>query len=96
MAIDVFDVGDRKRIQATFLASDGIGLNPTAVTLRVAKPDGTLADLAPVADGVVGIYHCDVTFDQAGRWDFRWAGTGAVVAAGEKSATVRRQLVPAS
>jgi hypothetical protein len=36
-----------------------------------------------------GVYSAEVTIDESGRWWFRAEGTGAIVAAAEKSLLIR-------
>lgn len=103
------DVGDLERFgnpsqdtdSAAFTTLAGAATDPTAVTLVVQKPDGVqLAYGWPSAgaDGTLtresaGRFYFDVLIDQAGKWQFRLAGTGAVTAASEGSLRVQRQRV---
>lgn len=103
------DVGDMYRFgnpsqdtsSAAFTDLDGDPADPTAVTLVVQKPDGTqLAYGWPSAgdDGTLtresaGRFYFEVVIDQAGKWQFRLAGTGVVYAASEGSLKVNRQRV---
>lgn len=87
-----YDVGDQVRLTGTFTNSNGAAANTTAVC-TVRKPDGTTSTPS-VTDGATGVYTADVTLDQAGRWRYRWSGTGDVIAAGEDSFDVRRRRVP--
>lgn len=91
-AIPTLDIGDRRRLRATFRASDGITTD-TTVALKILAPDGTSSTPTPVSDGD-GVYRHDLTFTMAGRWVYRWTGTGAVVTAGEGAIDVRRRAVP--
>jgi len=95
--MNTYDVGDRIRLTAAF-TSGGVAADPTTVTVRVKDPSGNTAsyvygtDLEVVKDGT-GNYHMDVTIDEAGIWGFRWASTGVVVTAEEKSFRIRPQAV---
>lgn len=88
-----YDIGDQVRLRATFAAADGIGTNPTEVTLKVLAPDGTSSTPTPVSVGS-GAYSHLLTLTQAGRWRYRWTGTGAVIASEEGEIDVRRRMVP--
>lgn len=89
-ATPTHDIGDVVRTTATFTNTSGAATDPTQVTFRLRKPDGAVTVLGP-ASGVtggsgitrtgVGAYYVDVTIDQAGFYDWRFEGTGAVTAA---------------
>jgi hypothetical protein len=89
---------------AAFTDVSGAAADPTAALLTVEKPDGTAVVYAwPTPSGSqqalveeaaqTGRFYADVTLDQAGRWRYRLAGTGAVVAAVEGHLTVVRSLI---
>jgi hypothetical protein len=40
-------------------------------------------------DGEAGAFHFDLLLDASGPWEWRWASTGAVVAADEGKLVVR-------
>lgn len=103
------DIGDMQRFgnpsqdtaSAAFTNLPGTPTDPTAVTLVVQKPDGTQLAYGWPSSGVngtltresAGRFYFDVLMDQAGKWQFRLAGTGAVTAASEGSLRVQRQRV---
>lgn len=105
-----YDVGDLARVgnpsqdtdAAAFATLAGTATDPTAVTLTVERPDGTLLAYAWPSAGTngtltkesAGRFYVDIAIDQVGRWDYRLVGTGAVTAAAEGSLYVRRRLVP--
>lgn len=80
----------------------GVATDPTAVTLTIEKPDGTLLVYGWPSAGAngtltresAGRFYADVTYDQPGNWDYRLAGTGAVVAAAEGRVKVSRSRLP--
>jgi hypothetical protein len=76
---NTYQVGDRIVLRGTFTASD-VPTNPTAVTLSIQAPDGTITSPAPT-NVSAGLYEYDLDVDQSGAWRYRFAGTGAVVAA---------------
>lgn len=84
-----YDSGDRIRLKtSTAFNVDGVATDPTTITVQIKKPDGTVltyvygVDAEVVRDGV-GLYHVDINLDQVGTWYYRFAGTGACVAAAE-------------
>lgn len=79
MADIVYDLGDPATPAAAF-ALAGVPTDPTTVTATVRKPDGTDTDYSAgsiIHDGV-GAYHLELTADQAGRWEYKFVGAGAV------------------
>lgn len=103
------DIGDLERFgnpsqdtaSAAFTNLAGVATDPTTVLLTVQKPDGTQLHYgwpSAGADGTLtresaGRFYFDVLLDQAGKWQFRLAGSGAVTAASEGSLRVQRQRV---
>lgn len=82
-----YDIGDEVRLSVAFTDADGVAADPTTVTCTVRKPDGST--LTPSATGSSGSYHADIQPDQTGNWHYRFAGTGALVAAEEGQFYVR-------
>jgi len=70
--------GQRARLSTTVTDESG-GVTDATVTLTMTAPDGTISTPAVTHDGT-GLYHADVTFDQAGDWLKLWSASGAVVA----------------
>lgn len=80
---DVVTVSTLFRVEATpGVASTLTPADPTAVTLRVRKPDGVivvyvyLVGVDIVRDSL-GAFHADLTPVLSGIWHYRWEGTGA-------------------
>lgn len=92
-ALNEHDIGDVIRLRGTFEDATGVPANPTAVALRIRKPDGTVATPSPSAAGT-GIYEYLLSPDQAGWWTYRFIGTGANAAAEEARFFVRTPIVP--
>lgn len=90
-----FDIGDQPTIEASFRDTSGEPADPTTVTLTVKAPDGTEQDVE-VTRNSLGEYSGVVEPDQSGMWRYRWAATGALVAAEEGWFYVRIQRVGAS
>ena len=80
------------KLSATFTAS-GIPTDPTTITLKIKKPDKTTATytdaLGQITKDGDGLYSKKATLDQPGLWFYRWIGTGAVEAVGEKKFDVK-------
>lgn len=66
-------------------------IDPDTVTLRVKSPTGTLIYTYPadIIKDSTGEYHFDVEADQAGKWFYRWEGTGVHQAVAEHTFTVQ-------
>jgi hypothetical protein len=88
-----YDKGDLVRLSAAFTVA-GVATDPTTVTLKVQDPSGNEATytyaLGQVTKDSAGAYHYDLAIDETGLWTYRWAGTGAVVTAGEANLYARR------
>lgn len=89
-----FDIGDRVRMRAEFRDVDGFVADPTTVTLAVLRPGDTESIDVGTAQDATGVYHGDHEPDTAGTWTYRFAGTGALVAAEEGTFAVRTRVVP--
>ena len=88
MATDnTYDIGDLVRVSAVFTNAAG-SASDTTVALKLMKPDGTTSTPTPTHDST-GNYHYDVSVDQAGKWYYRYEGTGVVQTASEGSFLVR-------
>ena len=76
---DRFVVGDTVTLTNTFAVA-GTATDPTAVTLVVTDPAGTATTytyaLAEITKSATGVYTKNITADSAGRWSYRWTGTG--------------------
>jgi hypothetical protein len=89
---NIYDVGDQVVLRGDFKNRVGDPANPTAVTIRVRKPDG---DVDVVGNANVGTGAFEGAYDppSPGEYVYRIAGTGAVKAAGENTFKVRDQQV---
>lgn len=69
------------RITGTFAVSD-VATDPTTVTLKTKSPSGAVSTytyaLSQVTKSATGVYYKDVQLTEAGTWQYRWSGTGAV------------------
>lgn len=85
-----YDVGDVIRLSAAFTDINGTPATPTAITLFVKKPDGSVLEQAIDPDTTV-VY--DLSIDQAGWYVYRWESTGTVQTAEEGSFLARPSRV---
>jgi hypothetical protein len=93
----MYDVGDVVRITVSFTDIDGEVADPTDVSVSYRVPRGTITTLAYGTDAEVvkdssGVYYVDVAVPAAAsgsKLQYRWVGTGAIVAAVEGEITVR-------
>lgn len=87
------DIGDAPTISWA-LYSDAAKTTPidATVVLTVKAPDGTTSTPSVTHDGT-GQYSATVEMTAAGTWQYRWAATGAVIAADEGRIIVRESGV---
>jgi|HubBroStandDraft_5_1064220.scaffolds.fasta_scaffold02869_8 hypothetical protein len=55
---------------------------PSTVKCSIKQPNGIIETPTPLRDSL-GAWHQDVLAVSPGRWEYRWSGTGVVVAAAE-------------
>jgi hypothetical protein len=70
------------RLQVTFRNFLRQLADPTTVTLRYEDPSGnvTVVPAGSITNDSTGVYHYDLNVDEAGVWEYRFIGTGAIVA----------------
>ena len=86
-----FQQGQLVRLSVAFTVAS-TATDPTAVTLKIRTPSNSTVTYTYGTDGALvkdstGNYHLDYTVAAKGLHIYRWAGTGAVVAAEEGSFT---------
>jgi hypothetical protein len=86
MATSTYDIGDARRLAVAFTNSAGAATDPTVITFKLLKPDGTSVSLTYGVDGALikdstGNYHTDYLITLPGRHTYRWLGVGAIAAA---------------
>lgn len=80
--IQTYDIGDRIKLEATFVNDAGVPVTPTSVALTIRYPDGThthhayAVGPADILEEDTGTFTLEITADQSGQHDFRWFGTG--------------------
>lgn len=81
--------GCQVRVTGTFTDFAGADTDPTGVTFKIHSPSGIETTRTYGVSGITktgtGVYYSDITLDEGGVWTYRWAGTGALVAAGQGS-----------
>ncbi len=99
--MNTYDVGDRVRIDATFLDEAGAATDPTTITFQAgpmgasAVADYTWSSGAPGTDIIAtgpGVFHTYVTVTTPGTWVYRMVSTGAVAQAAQGVFTVRASV----
>lgn len=88
MALVACDIGDLVELSAAFTNLAGDPTDPTAVTLSIKAADGTVTTPTPT-HGATGAYTYLLPITASGVLSYRFAGTGAVVAAEEAKVFVR-------
>lgn len=89
-------IGAAPTLLGVFRDEAGGLIDPTTVSLKVKKPDGTPLVFTYPADVVkqsTGRYTVKVQTDQAGRWYYRWEATGQGQGADERDFEVKASNV---
>jgi len=69
-------VGDVEFLSATFRDREGVLFDPTTVTFKVKKPDGTVETLSSLTNSSTGVYTKNYTPLTVGRYEWYAIGTG--------------------
>lgn len=92
-----YNIGDKRRLTATFKDIDDVLTDPTVITFIMKEPDGTSTSQvngdSVVVSSSTGVWYVDWTITQEGVHNYEFKGTGAVVTAEESSFRVRRRAV---
>jgi len=88
----LYDIGDALLSSVTFEVDGAtpsgpkVPTNPTQVTARIRRPNGTLVDYtqAQLTNPSAGVWRLAFVPTLPGVWVVRWIGTGAVTATDEK------------
>ena len=83
-----YDQGDVVPLGITVTDSTGVAANATTVTCTIYLPDGTSAS-GTVTNAGTGLYNCDYTPDQVGRYTVKWTATGTNASSFADEFTVR-------
>ena len=92
------NVGDMRRITASFTDIDGDPIDSSGLTISIENPSGdTTAYVYGVDEEVIrdslGVYHIDTLLDEAGIWRYNVTSTGAVAAVEEGSFNVSSNII---
>jgi len=83
----VYEINQVVRTSASFLNS-GTLADPTTIEYKYKRPNGTIITYTSACAALVhdstGIYHVDLTIDQAGSWYYRFSGSGVATGADEE------------
>lgn len=85
---DDYVMGQRLRLEARFTVNK-ILTDPTDIFFYVFAPTDLVTTIfqygvdAELVRAGVGEYYVDIDLDEKGTWEWRYASTGAVVAAGQ-------------
>lgn len=98
MTTTAYDIGDNRRLQATFKDLAGANADPGTAEITILQPDGTeVNETGTVAvpdnltNSAVGVWHYDFIPSQTGRHLIRWEGTGAVATAERTEIYIREK-----
>ncbi len=94
MTTTAVDIGDVKRLQATFTNVAGTLADPTAINLIIREPDGTEITkvIGDMTNPSTGVFYYDHTWTaKPGRHIVRWESTGPVTTAERTEFWVRQK-----
>lgn len=85
MTRTIYQVGDSVTLQATFTSLSGVNTDPTTVMLKVRDPGGTTTTYTwaggDITKAAPGVFQYALSITTAGRYWYKWFGTGTVQAA---------------
>lgn len=97
--INTYQPGNVVTVSVLFTnnATPPVPADPTTVTLRVTDPNGveTATTGGTLTKNSTGSYSYSFEVLTNGYWNYRWEGTGAVVAANESRFLVSKSVFPA-
>ena len=82
---NTYTLGTQITLTATFTDAAGVLTNPTSTTAKIRLPDGSQTALTPLVNGSTGVFTFAYTPLSVGLYIYQFAGTGAVVVAGEST-----------
>ncbi len=96
--MSIYDSGDSIRLSAIFTDTAFVTGDPTTVLFAWRTPAGTTGTAqygvgTAIVRQATGVYTFDTAVGQAGSFWYRWQATGTLVAAEEKSFTIRQPRV---
>lgn len=82
---NAYTLGTQITLKATFTDSVGTLTNPTVTTAKIHLPDGSQVALTPLVNVSTGVFTYAYTPLLEGTYIYQFAGTGALIVAGENS-----------
>ena len=81
--MSAYQKGQTIKLTFSFTNAAGAPANPTTVTAKVEKPDGTETSYATptITNPSTGTYELIVTGDQSGQWTYRGLGVTGTTSA---------------
>lgn len=78
-----YEIGAEVTVRCEFTNAAGAAADPTAVTLKVKNPDGTVTTYTTddLTNDQVGRWEYSIDVADSGRYAYKFTGTGAVKAA---------------
>ena len=90
-------VGTEVTLEGKFYDEEGGLADPDSVSAEIRLPGGTVEDLtSSVSKDAVGIYSVAYTPTTNGLYEYRFSGTGSLIAAGENSFMAQTFFPPES
>ena len=86
-------VGAIVKIKSEFVDSSGLAIDPTTVVMKYKAPDNTVTTMSSPTRTDTGLYEQLVTLSQAGKYVFRWEGSGNSGAVNESVIMVQASQV---
>ena len=88
-----YHIGDRPVVSTAFADIAGTPTAPSAVTVKVAEPDGTITTYtsphATISLGTTTTFTFPAAFDAVGRWHVQVLGTAGIIAGDEEYLVVQ-------
>jgi hypothetical protein len=84
MSANTYDIGDTVRVFVEWTDTDGVLIDPTALTFKLQRPGGVSVEtyVYPAALGLIrdsaGKFHFDVPVMDSGGHYYRWESAGPI------------------
>jgi hypothetical protein len=96
MTTATHDVGDLRHLAVLFTDINGTAADPTTITFRLVRPDGTVVSYAfvdvpaTIFKTGTGAYYVEYAIAVPGRHVYRWTGAGTIETAEQGEFYARR------
>lgn len=96
--MNTYDIGDKIRITGTWTDTLDAAVDPSTIVFSFKTPGAVVDSYTFGIDPEVvrvdtGVYYVDLAVDEAGKWSYRFAGTGSGAAAAENTLSVRQSEI---